>query len=91
MGAAFARTQLVDARVEGLPLEDAGAFFADAMEKHELAVVQAGRGAQAEHVPYERDPFHRQVLPDVALDQIGHRVGDVELRQVGGGQRCSQG
>ena len=48
-------------------------------EKAQFTVVDAGGGAEAQHIPLQGNPFQRQMFADIALNQIGNRVRDGEI------------
>ena len=78
VAAAIAGAQGPDAATAGLALPDGG-VTARLLQKGELAVVEAGGGAQAQHIAAEGDALQGQVLAHIPLDQVAHRVGDPEI------------
>lgn len=78
MAAAVSRVKGPDTGIAGLAFPDRG-VAARVAQKGELPVVDTGRGSQAQHITLQRDALQRQMLVDVALNEIGDGVGDPEV------------
>ena len=44
------------------------------LQKGQLPVVDAGHGGKTQHLALQRNPFKREMLAHISLDQIGDRL-----------------
>ena len=86
MGAAIAAAQGPDATVAGLAFPNGGVAGVVA-QKRQLTVVEAGGGAQPEHISGQGNGLQGEVFVHIPLNQIGDGVGNPELTGRAGGRR----